>query len=504
MVSPNGFGVAGVPPPCRRGGSGCWVSLAVGALLLAGCSSFGTVGLSRDLVIEQATPGSEIAYDVVKVDDAVVTALLANTPPPLHERFKEYTPAPDLKIAVGDTLAVVIWEASPEGLFGYSLRQLGSVGAAEFAQAATVGLRNPSVSAVSALPGTPGSASAANSSSGALALGNTPGGDLAAVLAARQANAAAAQQNAAAITSSITAGSLFGVGGGPSVVPSLPADATYSSGTNIPDQQVGPDGTITIPYGGQVPVVGRTPAEVQASIEQRLTGKAIEPQALVAVKRSVANTVSVSGPAVSGKRVALSPGGTRLLGVIAAAGGGRAPVHDTIVRLSRDGVTASVPLETLVADPAENIYAQPGDVLTLDRRPQTFSVFGAAGRNAAITFNSPKLNVSEALAKSGGLLDQQADPQAVFLFRYEPTAVVKALGEPIATRAPSGVSPIAYRFDLRDPKAYLLAKQFPVRDKDILFVADAKSLPVYRFFSALSNITGPIQSGFLVCQQTTC
>jgi hypothetical protein len=31
-------------------------------------------------------------------------------------------------------------------------------------------------------------------------------------------------------------------------------------------------------------------------------------------------------------------------------------------------------MERLVSDPAENIYAQPGDVLTLVRVPQTFSV----------------------------------------------------------------------------------------------------------------------------------
>jgi len=38
----------------------------------------------------------------------------------------------------------------------------------------------------------------------------------------------------------------------------------------------------------------------------------------------------------------------------------------------------------------------------------------------------------------------------VFLFRYEPNAVVRALGQPIASAASGGVSPIVYRFDLRD------------------------------------------------------
>ena len=58
----------------------------------------------------------------------------------------------------------------------------------------------------------------------------------------------------------------------------------------------------------------------------------------------------------------------------------------------------------------------------------------------------------------------------VFLFRYEPNAVVRALGQPIASAASGGVSPIVYRFDLRDGKSYLLAQQFPIEGKDVIFV----------------------------------
>ena len=52
-------------------------------------------------------------------------------------------------------------------------------------------------------------------------------------------------------------------------------------------------------------------------------------------------------------------------------------------------------------------------------QPKTFSAFGATGQNAAITFTSERLSLSEALAKAGGLLDDRVDPRAVFLFRYE-------------------------------------------------------------------------------------
>src|SRR5439155_6425688 len=116
------------------------------------------------------------------------------------------------------------------------------------------------------------------------------------------------------------------------------------------------DGSISIPYAGRVSAANRTPKEVQHAIEERLGPKALDPQALVVVKRSAANSVSVAGEVIGGARVPLSPGGDRLLEVIAAAGGAKAPVHDTFVRLSRDGVTATVPLATLVADPGQDIF----------------------------------------------------------------------------------------------------------------------------------------------------
>ena len=143
-------------------------------------------------------------------------------------------------------------------------------------------------------------------------------------------------------------------------------------------------------------------------------------------------------------------------------------------------------------------------VLTLVRRPQTFSTFGATGKNTAITFDSEKLSLAEALAKAGGLLDDRADPQAVFLFRYEPVGLVRALGQPIASAAPEGVSPVVYRLDLGDAKSYPLAREFRVRDKDVIFVANAEGRALYKFFSLLSKVTGPVISGFLTCQSVNC
>jgi polysaccharide export outer membrane protein len=271
-----------------------------------------------------------------------------------------------------------------------------------------------------------------------------------------------------------------------------------SRNVTIPEQVVARDGAISVPFAGRVPVAGKSTVEVQRTIEQRLAEKAIEPQVIVTIAKSVTNAATVSGEVVSGSRVPLSVNGDRLLDLIALAGGARSPVYETFVRLSRNGATATIPMERLVSDPGENIYAQPGDVLTLVKVPQTYSVLGATGQNAQLTFNAERITLVEALAKAGGLQDQRSDPAGVFLFRFEPPTVVTALNAPQLGTGPERSSPVVYRLDMSDANAYFLAQRFPVEDKDIIYVANARLNELQKFFTLLNTLTGPVITGIVV------
>jgi len=495
----------------------CFTTLSLG-----GCSIIPSAGPTASEVTAVGQAGSEVLFDVVDVDNHVVSTLLAQPKESFHARFKKDGNPPELKIAVGDTVSVTIWESAAGGLFSEApVTQLPT------------GSRPGTEPLVPESPRPPTETSA----------GPTP--EINPLLGAPNQPPGAPSETPARQTGRPPSGNI------PPTVP-LPIEATVAAvnqrSATIPDQKVAPDGAISVPFAGQVPAAGRTPAEVQQTIEALLTSKALQPQALVIVKKSDANAVTVAGEVVAGARVPLSPGGDRLLQVIAAAGGVTtpagiaaaggvttpagiaaaggittpagiaaaggittpagiaatdgitAPLFETFIRLSRDGVTATIPFERLVKDPEEDIYARPGDVLTLVRIPQTFSVFGATGRNNLISFDAEKLTLSEALAKSQGLRDELANPKGVFLFRYEPAAIVRALDQPIATRAADGASPVAYRFDFSDANSYLIAHQFPVRDKDIIFIADAGAVQAQKVFTVLQTITGPVITGLLVCR----
>ena len=266
----------------------------------------------------------------------------------------------------------------------------------------------------------------------------------------------------------------------------------------IPEQVVGADGGVSVPFAGRIPVAGRSTVDVQRGIEQRLAEKAIEPKVIVTITKSVTYAATVSGEVVNGARVPLSVNGDRLLDLIALAGGAKSAVYDTFVRLSRDGVTVTIPMERLVSDPGENIFVQPGDVLTLVRVPQTYSVLGATGQNAQITFNAERITLAEAIAKAGGLQDLRSDPAGVFLFRFESPAVVTALNAAQLGTGPDRSSPVVYRLDMSDANAYFLAQRFTVEDKDVIYVANARLNELQKFFTLLNTLTGPVITGIVV------
>jgi len=283
---------------------------------------------------------------------------------------------------------------------------------------------------------------------------------------------------------------------------SIDGIAPGSHSVVLPEQMVGRDGAISVPFAGRIAVAGRLPLDVQHMIERRLAGKAIEPQAIVSVSKSVNNVATVTGEVVKGERVPLSLKGDRLLDLIAAAGGARSPVYETSIRLSRGRVTGTIPMEELVSEPAENIYAEPGDVLTVVRTPRTFTVLGATGQNNEITFPAAAVTLVEALAKAGGLQDFRSDPAGVFLFRWEAPAVAAALGVKPSEPGPDGRVPLVYRLDLSDAKAYFAAERFPVRDQDTLYVANAGATELEKFLGLINGLTGPAVTGVVVRNAT--
>ncbi|MBU1213223.1 MAG: polysaccharide export protein [Alphaproteobacteria bacterium] len=263
----------------------------------------------------------------------------------------------------------------------------------------------------------------------------------------------------------------------------------------IPEQVVARDGTINVPFAGRIRVAGKTPVEIESKIINQLAGKTADPQAMVTLTRNVSYSATVTGDVTSGARVPLSPNGDRVLDVIAMAGGIKAPVHESFITVSRDGMSLTVPMHAILSNTRENIYVRPGDVVTVFRAPQSFTAFGATGRNAVIGFDAGGITLEEAMGKAGGLLDDRADPKGVFILRYEPVDLVRQYPQIPQYLLEGSVVPVVYRLDMTDPTSLFRARRFSMRDKDILYVSHAPINEVEKAFRVFQSLTSPVVSG---------
>lgn len=273
--------------------------------------------------------------------------------------------------------------------------------------------------------------------------------------------------------------SIFEAGAGGLFSASAGTLSASSKSVTLQPQTVSADGNISIPYAGQISVAGRTTAQIQKAIVDKLRDKAIEPQALVTVSSSRSNLVTVDGDVGGAARVPLSSKGDRLLDVIAAAGGVKGAAGEVFVRLTRDGVTASAPLRTLLEDPPQNIWARPGDQIFVYREPQTFTALGATERSGNFPFEFERMTLAQAIGAAAGLNDDKAEPGAVFLFRQERAELVCAIkGEHPC--AGGGPRPVVYRLDMRAAQGIQLAQRVLIRNYDVLYTANAEGAELYK------------------------
>jgi len=260
----------------------------------------------------------------------------------------------------------------------------------------------------------------------------------------------------------------------------------------LPNQIVDSKGDITIPYAGAIRAAGRTAQEIQAAIVDALKSRALEPQAVVTVVERRNAMISVLGEVAAGVRYPASASGERVLDAISRAGGLRDQGQNSWVMVDRNHKVAVAPFEALVYEPANNIFVQAQDVVYVYKEPQTFLAFGATGKQGQIPFEAWRLTLAEALAKAGGLLDDRAEASWVFLYRSERQKVAQELGAKCAVTDGPFV-PVIYELDLRDPPSMFLATQFPMRNKDVIYISNARSVEGTKFMNYLRLFNATLQ-----------
>ena len=234
-------------------------------------------------------------------------------------------------------------------------------------------------------------------------------------------------------------------------------------------------GFISLPFVGNLKVDDKTTGQVQSEIVEKLSGIANRPQIIVTVLEKRSSTVTIIGDKFSGK-MPLTAKGERLLDAVAVLGNSMYDIKDTLIQLTRNKKNNQIPLSLLLSNPKFNIYLQQNDIITLINKPSSFISMGATGATKEVRFEAIGINLSQALGRIGGLIDNKANAKGVFVFRYQDKLLANNKKETI---------PTIYQIDLTDPNSLFIIKNFQIQNNDIVYVASAPIVELQKFLYAV-------------------
>jgi polysaccharide export outer membrane protein len=165
--------------------------------------------------------------------------------------------------------------------------------------------------------------------------------------------------------------------------------------------------------------------------------------------------------------------------------GGFAPTADqSRVTITRNGTAYPVNVAQMMKqgkNPAD-IMLQPGDMLHVDARDDnTVYVMGEVMKPQAVSpLRDGTLTLGEALTQAGQINPETSDAKQLFVLRQA-----------------TGDAPVIYHLDARSPVSMLLANQFDLQSKDVVYVDNSGLVRANRVLNLLlpainAGLTGAI------------
>lgn len=233
---------------------------------------------------------------------------------------------------------------------------------------------------------------------------------------------------------------------------------------------VNSDGKFFFPFVGQVQAAGRTVQEIQRTLIEGLKVVIKNPQVDVAVFRFRSQRVVISGEVRTPQTLFLSEVPPTLSEAIAQAGGFNLEADLGTITVTRGGNTQRVDMYAYyyqgVMD--QNFLLQAGDVINVpERRYNKVFVLGEVGRPNSVLMPRGRYSLAEALADSGGVNPFAGNAGQIYVIRNP------------------GNKPQIYHLDAASPAALLLAEQFDMRQRDVVYV---DTVGVVRWARVVNNI----------------
>lgn len=233
---------------------------------------------------------------------------------------------------------------------------------------------------------------------------------------------------------------------------------------DLPNVRVSPEGSVFVPYLGQVTVAGKTldaaRADMQAAIEVIVPSAQVQ----LSLTEGRANSADLVGGVAAPGSYPLPDRNFSVLNLIAAGGGIDPSLRNPQVRLMRAGRVYGISVDRLFSDPGLDTRLTGGDKVFVEADDRYFLSLGAAGREAEHPFPRDSLTAIEALAIMGGVNDTRGDPKGILVLRDYPASAMRA-GGPKQRQ-------VVFTLDLTSADGLFAARKFPIHHGDLVMATE--------------------------------
>lgn len=218
-------------------------------------------------------------------------------------------------------------------------------------------------------------------------------------------------------------------------------------------------GMMYYPYIGQFKAAGMNVAQLRDFISQNLSRVISKPQVDVRVVAFRSRRVRVSGEVRQPGVVALDDTSKGIIDALGERGGLTENASRRHLKLTRNGRTFTVDFANLLAADPEKSGAllQTGDYIHVpDRSDDQVFVLGEVNKEGPIYLREQRTTLVEALTQAGGLNRSGSNDSGVLVFRRPQN------NENFAS---------VYRVSISDAVGLLVAGEFPLEPRDIVYVS---------------------------------
>jgi len=253
---------------------------------------------------------------------------------------------------------------------------------------------------------------------------------------------------------------------------------------SLQDVRVSANGSVFLPYVGDVNVNGLTPELAREKLQAELESIVPSAQLQLDMTEGRNNSVDLVSGVISPGTYPMPDRNYSVMGLIAAGGGIAAGLNNPQIRLMRGGRLYGTSVDSLLNTPQKDTLLRGGDRVFVEEDERYFLSFGATGTEDLHIFTKDEVSAMDALSISGGFQDGRADPKGLLILReYAETAVAPGVRGPRQTR-------VVFTLDLTSADGLFSARNFQINPGDLVMATESPINDALTISNLIGNFFG--------------